>query len=169
MITTPLSKLTLTAASACAPKPYKTFQNGGFECGMFPWRARVTHGTTYAVTSPGKSGLFAFEVDRKAPFDGVGLAQATLSQLVDLTTGTDYVLTFDTNFSNRLGGFIIVLFNGEGQYTVDARAGSGPGVWRNSNIAFTATRLPSQYLIEFAFVFGSTSAVAKVDNVTLTP
>ncbi|KAK5011808.1 hypothetical protein LTR28_000009, partial [Elasticomyces elasticus] len=169
MITITPSKVTLTAASSCVPTPYETFQNGGFECGIYPWRARVTHGTTYAVTSPGKSGLFAFEVDREAPFDGVRLAQATLSQLFNLTTGTQYVLTFDTNFSNRFGGYFLVPFNGQALYTVDARAGSGPGVWRTSNIAFTATRVPSQYLIEFEFVFGSTSAVAKVDNVILTP
>lgn len=129
----------------------------------------MTHGATYAITSPGKSGSFAFEVDWKGHFDGVILGQGRLSQLIDLTAGTQYVLTFDTHFDNRLGGFIIVYINGQGTYTVDARAGSGPGSWIPHNIAFQATTTPSEYLIEFAFAFGSANAVAKIDNIFLTP
>ncbi len=158
---------TPTSAAPCAPTPSQTFQNGGFECGISPWRALVAHGTTYALTSPGKSGSFAFEVDQTGPIDGVGLGQATLSQLIYITQGTQYVLTFDTFFNSGNAGFIGVKFNGQPQSTVDARDHLGPGVWNSNTITFTATT--GQYILEFEFLFGSSNVVAKIDNVNLTP
>ncbi|KAK4982140.1 hypothetical protein LTR66_009453 [Elasticomyces elasticus] len=171
MTTTTLSKPTLAAALSCAPTPYKTWQNGGFECGIYPWRALVTHGAKYAVTSPGKSGSFAFEVDWNGHSDGVRLGQGRLSQFIDLTTGTHYVLTFDTHFNNGLGGFITVYINGQNIATVDGRAGSGPGSWISRYMTFQAqtTTIPSEYLIEFEFAFVLANSVAKIDNIRLTP
>lgn len=127
----------------------------------------MTQGTTYALTSPGKSGSFAFEVDQPGPPDGVGLGQATLSQLIYITQGTQYVLSFDTFFNVGNGGFIGVKFNGQPQYTVDAQDKLGPGVWNSNTITFTATT--GQYILEFEFLFGSSNVVAKIDNVNLSP
>jgi len=127
----------------------------------------VTEGTTYALTSPGYTGSFAFEVDQNAPLDGVGIGEASLQQLFYITPETRYLLTFDTFFNDGNGGFIGVKFNGVPQYTVDASDKLGPGVWNSNSISFTATT--GQYLLEFEFVFGTSSVVAKIDNVVLTP
>jgi hypothetical protein len=158
---------TTSTAPICAPTPYETFQNGDFECGLYPWRALVTEGTTYALTSPGYTGSFAFEVDQNAPLDGVGIGEASLQQLFYITPETTYLLTFDTFFNVGNGGFIGVKFNGVPQYTVDASDKLGPGVWNSNSISFTATA--GQYLLEFEFVFGTSSVVTKIDNVVLTP
>lgn len=176
-ITTTLSSTTTTlitststtsTAPTCASTPYEQFQNGDFECGsLYPWRALVTKGTTYALTSPGFTGSFAFEVDQNAPLDGVGIGEAILAQLFYITPGTQYVLTFDTFFNVANGGFIGVKFNGAPQYTVDAGDKPGPGVWNSNTISFTATT--GQYLLEFEFLFGTSSVVAKIDNVVLSP
>jgi hypothetical protein len=166
--TSTTSTTTTSTAPTCAPTPYEQFQNGDFECGsLYPWRALVTEGTTYALTSPGFTGSFAFEVDQNAPLDGVGIGEAILAQLFYITPGTQYVLTFDTFFNVGNGGFIGVKFNGAPQYTVDASDKLGPGVWNSNTISFTATT--GQYLLEFEFLFGTSSVVAKIDNVVLSP
>ncbi|MCJ1250048.1 hypothetical protein MMC30_007274 [Trapelia coarctata] len=165
--TTTTITTTTTTASTCAPTPYEVFQNGGFECGIYPWRALVTHGTTYTLTSPGNTGNFAFEVDQNAALDGVGLGEANLQQLIYITPGTQYTLSFDSFFDVGNGGFIGVKFNGQPQYTVDASDKLGPGVWNSNTIVFTATT--GQYLIEFEFLFGTSNVVAKLDNINLTP
>jgi len=165
--TTTTSSTTTIAASTCAPTPYGVFQNGGFECGISPWRALVTHGTTYAVTSPGKTGGFAFEVVQNAALDGVGLGQATLQQLFYITPGTQYTLTLDSFFDVGNGGFIGVNLNGQPQYTVDASDNLGPRVWNSNTIVFTART--GQYLLEFEFMFGTSDVVAKLHNINLSP
>jgi hypothetical protein len=160
--------LNLNAAPTCTPTPYEQFQNGDFECGsLYPWRALVTEGTTYALTSPGSTGAFAFEVDQNAPLDSVGIGEAILAQLFYITPGTQYVLTFDTFFNVGNGGFIGVKFNGAPKYTVDASDNLRPGVWNSNTISFTATT--GQYFLEFEFMFGTSSVVAKIDNVILSP
>jgi hypothetical protein len=166
-ITTSTTSTTPTAPT-CAPTPYEQFQNGDFECGsLYPWRALVTEGTTYALTSPGSTGSFAFEVDQNSPLDGVGIGEASLQQLFYITPGTQYKLTFDTFWSDGNGGFVGVKLNGQAQYTVDASDKLGPGVWNSNAITFTATT--GQYLLEFEFLFGSIGVFAKIDNVVLTP
>ena len=50
---------------------------------------------------------------------------------------------------------------------MDAEDNKGPGVWNTNTIVFTATT--GQYLLEFEFLFGSSSVVAKIDDVILTP
>lgn len=163
-----ISTTTTSTAPTCTPTPYEQFQNGDFECGsLYPWRALVTEGTTYALTSPGSTGPFAFEVDQNAPLDSVGIGEAILAQLFYITPGTQYVLTFDTFFNVGNGGFIGVKFNGAPQYTVDASDNLGPGVWNSNTISFTA--MTGQYLLEFEFIFGTSSVVAKIDNVILSP
>lgn len=127
----------------------------------------MTQGTTYALTSPGNTGNFAFEVDQNAALDGVGLGQATLLQLIYITPGTHYTLTFDSYFDVANGGFIGVKFNGQPQYTVDASDKLGPGVWNSNVITFVAAT--GQYLLEFEFLFGASKVVAKLDNINLTP
>jgi len=138
-----------------------------FRVWNFPWRALVTHGTTYAVTSPGKTGGFAFEVVQNAALDGVGLGQATLQQLFYITPGTQYTLTLDSFFDVGNGGFIGVNLNGQPQYTVDASDNLGPRVWNSNTIVFTART--GQYLLEFEFMFGTSDVVAKLHNINLSP
>jgi hypothetical protein len=157
---------TTTTPPTCAPTPYEVFQNGDFECGYYPWRALVTEGTTYALTSPGYTGNFAFQVNQNIGIDNVGLGQATLSQLTNITPGTQYTLSFDT-FWSSLGGFIGVKFNGQPIYTVDAGDKGGPGVWNLNVITFTATT--DQYLFEFEFLFGTSGVYAEIDDIVLSP
>jgi hypothetical protein len=161
----PTATVTTTTPPACAPTPYEVFQNGDFECGIYPWRALVTEGTTYAIASPGFTGSLAFEVHQNGPLDAVGLGQGNIQQLIYITPGTQYTLNFNTFWSG--GGFIGVKFNGQPKYTVDAADKNGPGVWNSNSISFTATT--GQYLLEFEFLFGGSGAFAKIDNVVLTP
>lgn len=154
-------------APACAPTPYEVFQNGDFECGIYPWRALVTDGTTYALTSPGFSSSTTFEVRQNGPLDIVGLGQANIQQLIYITPGVQYTLKFSTFWSPNGVGFIGLKFNGQPQYTFDAGDNNGPGVWSSNTVSFTATT--GQYLLEFEFLFGATGVVAKIDNVVLTP
>jgi len=156
---------TAPPAPTCTSAPYDLFQNGGFECGLYPWRALVTQGTTYTLTSPGYAGSFAFQVNQNGPLDSIGLGQASLQQFFYITQGTKYTLSFNTFWSAGNGGFIGVKFNGEPKYTVDAGDKGGPGVWNLNTIDFTATT--GQYLFEFEFLFGSSGVFAKIDNVIL--
>src|SRR5204863_6551246 len=156
---------TAAPPATCTSPPYDIFQNGGFECGLYPWRALTTQGTTYALTSPGYVGSFAFQVNQNGPLDTVGLGQASLQQLFYLTTGTQYTLNFHTFWSASGGGFIGVKFNDVPKYTVNAGDHGGPGVWNLNTIPFTATT--GQHLFEFEFLFGSTGVFAKIDNVIL--
>ena len=126
----------------------------------------VTEGTTYALTSPGEEGAYALEIDQNAPLDGVGLGEATASQLFYLTAGVTYTLNFQSYWSIGSGGFIGVKLNGQPVYTVDAEDHAGPGVWNSNTVTFTAS---GQLLLEFEWLFGSSGAVSKIDNVSLTP
>jgi hypothetical protein len=141
----------LNGTNVC-PNPLWTVPNGDFEYGsLYPWHALVTEGTTYALTPPGSTRPFAFEVDQNAPLDSVGIGEVIHAQIFYITPGTQYVLTFDTFFNVGNGGFIGVKFNGAPQYTVDASDNLGPGVWNSNTISFTATT--GQYLLEFEFMF----------------
>lgn len=157
---------TTTTPPACAPTPYEVWQNGDFECGWFPWRPLVTLGTTYALAGPAYSGSYAFQVTQNGPIDTVGLGQALLEQLIYITPGVHYTLTFQSYWSGY-GGFIGVKINGNPVYTVDAGDRLGPGVWNTNSIQFTATT--GQHLIEFEWIFGNSNVFASIDAVVLSP
>lgn len=97
----------------------------------------------------------------------MGLGEAILSQLIYITSGTTYTLSFRSFWNVGNGGFIGVKLNGQPQYTVDAMDDPGPGVWKLNTFSFTATT--DQHLVEFEFLFGTSSAVAKIDSIVLTP
>jgi hypothetical protein len=166
--TTSTTSTTTSTAPTCATTPNEVLQNGGFECGIYPWRALVAHGTTYTLTSPGSSSSsFAFEVDQNDPLDSIGLGETIIQQLFYVTPRTQYTLAFNPWWNAGNGGFIGVKFNEQPQYTVDASDKAGPGVWDSNSISSTATT--AQYLLEFEFLFGTNIAAAKIDNVVLSP
>jgi len=125
----------------------------------------VANGTIYTLTSPGFDSNYAFQVNQYGPLDGVGLGEATVSQLQYITPGTTYSFSFDTFWIGS--GFIGVKLNGQPVWTVDAEDNKGPGVWNTNSFNFTATA--GQYLFEFEFLFGSSNSYAKIDNVVLNP
>ena len=162
----------------CESNPSKVIQNGDFECGEYPWRAYVTHNTTYSITDVGaESGTHAFRVEQHGPVDQLyAFPQARLWQ--DGGGSKGGTLSFYTWQSYEAGFIGVMIFAGDGSraaiYDTDARQDGG-GVWIANSFDFSTVPEWYQVVFEF-FTDGYTpeaptgdGTVQMLDNITFVP
>ncbi|KAK3328108.1 hypothetical protein B0T19DRAFT_183022 [Cercophora scortea] len=142
--------------------------NGDFECGgLAPWTLQVPDpSASGAVTQPGNTGSFAFEVDlHAAPANTeLGVSARIISAPFAVVPNAAYTLTFWTFFDKIDNGFIGVMVNGQPIWTVDA-GDLGFGAFHKSTVPVTPTT--STVTLTFEFLFGSVSqAVDRIDSIS---
>ncbi|KAK3685306.1 hypothetical protein B0T22DRAFT_517330 [Podospora appendiculata] len=155
---------TTTPACPTATPPV----NGDFECGgLAPWTLQVPDpSASGAVTSPGNTGAFAFEVDLHAApaTTELGVSARIISAPFAVVPGAAYTLTFWTFFDQVDNGFIGVMVNGQPIWTVDA-GDLGFGAFHKSTVPVTPTT--ASVTLTFEFLFGAVSqAVDRIDSIS---